>query len=59
MSSHLSQSEIGGFHICLYFSAISQLSFLFISCKMKGVLTDARTWLSPSHLSRKVRKGWF
>ena len=62
--SHLSQSEKGGFHICLYFSSLSQLSFLFISCKMKGVLTYVRTWLCPSQLSclptfRKVRKGWF
>ena len=50
MFSHLSQSEKSGFDICLYFSALSQLSFLFISCKMKGVLTYVRTWLSPSQL---------
>ena len=27
MSSHLSRSEKGRFHICLYFSSLSQLSF--------------------------------
>ena len=62
MSSHLSQSEKDGFHICLYFSSLSQLSFLIISCKMKGVLTYVCTWLSPSQLSclpsfRKVERG--
>ena len=63
MFSRLSQSKKGGFDICLYLSSLSELSFLFISCKMKGVLTYVRAWFSPSQLSclptlRRVRKGW-
>ena len=56
MSSHLLQSEKGGFHICVYFSSLSQLSLLFISCKMKGGF--ARSKLSCLPTFPKVRKGW-
>ena len=64
MSSHLSQSEKGGFHICLYFFFPLSMVFSVYLLQNEGGFDACAYWLSPSQLSclptfRKMRKGGF